>query len=86
MTGSAKLEPSRLIRIPARDYFAAAAASQELARAVNDKAHERIGGLQNIAAEQRQAKVTMIGPATDACIVRAGTGRSSHGRPRPLSG
>ena len=66
-SGGRAAEPSRLIRIAARDYFAAAAASQELARAVNEKARERIGGLQDLAAKRR-AKVTMIGNRWDpAC-------------------
>ena len=42
-------EPSRVIRIDARFYYAAAAASPELARKVGDLARERIGGLQTLA-------------------------------------
>ena len=41
-------EPSRVLKVDARFYYAAAAASPELARTVGDLARERIGGLQGI--------------------------------------
>ena len=59
-------EPSRVVRIPARHYYAAAEASPQLAQTVNALARERIGGLQGIAAEQRRPQVTMLGHRWDA--------------------
>ena len=62
-------EPSRVLRVDARQYYTIAAAAPDLARAVGALGRERIGGLQNIAAEARDAKVTMIGHRWDtACL------------------
>jgi thioredoxin reductase (NADPH) len=67
--GGRAAEPSRVLRVDARQYYAAAAASPEMARTVGDLARERIGGLQGIAAEPRRAQVTMVGHRWDtACV------------------
>jgi thioredoxin reductase (NADPH) len=55
-------EPSRVMRVELRQYYAVAAASPELAEKVGALARERIGGLQGIAAEPPKARVTMYGP------------------------
>ena len=44
-------EPSRVMRIDAQQYYSVAAQSPDVAVKVNANARERIGGLQNIAAE-----------------------------------
>jgi thioredoxin reductase (NADPH) len=62
-------EASRILRVDARSYYAAAAASPEFAKAVGDLARERIGGLQGIAAEPRKARVVLVGTRWDtACL------------------
>ena len=60
------LEPSRVIRIEARDYHALAAAAPDVAAKVGALARERIGGLAGIAAETPRPRVTMIGHRWDA--------------------
>ena len=55
-------EPSRVMRVELRQYYAVAAASPELATKVGALARERIGGLQGITAEPPKARVTMYGP------------------------
>lgn len=61
-------EPSRLIRIDARQYFAIAAVSPEVFNKVSALARERIGGMQGISAEQPKPMVTMFGDRWDpAC-------------------
>jgi thioredoxin reductase (NADPH) len=61
-------EPSRLIRIEARQYFAIAAAAPEVFMKVGALARERIGGMQGISAEQPKPLVTMFGERWDpAC-------------------
>ena len=61
-------EPSRVIRVEARQYYAIAAASPEVSEKIGALARERIGGLQGIAAEPPKARVTMFGPRWDtAC-------------------
>ena len=64
-SGARASEPSRVMRISARQYYDAAAGCPELAKAVGELARERIGGLQGIAAEPRRAQVTMIGNRWD---------------------
>ncbi len=62
-------EPSRVLKVDARHYYAAAGESSELARSVGDLARERIGGLQGIAAEPRKARVLLVGKRWDgACL------------------
>jgi thioredoxin reductase (NADPH) len=61
-------EPSRVMRIEARQYYAIAAASPEVSEKIGALARERIGGLQGIAAEPPKARVTIFGPRWDtAC-------------------
>src|SRR6185295_10701761 len=43
-------EPSRVMRVEARQYYAIAAASPEISMKIGALARERIGGLQGIAA------------------------------------
>ena len=59
-------EPSRVMRVEARQYYAIAAASPEVSVKVGALARERIGGLQGIAAEPPKARVTMFGPRWDS--------------------
>jgi thioredoxin reductase (NADPH) len=58
-------EPSRVMRVDPREYYALAAASPEIATKVGGLARERIGGLQGIAAEPPKPRVTMIGHRWD---------------------
>ena len=61
-------EPSRLMRVEARQYFAIAAASPEISLKVSALARERIGGMQGISAEAPKPLVTMFGHRWDpAC-------------------
>ena len=48
-------EPSRVMRVEARQYYAIAAASPEISVKIGALARERIGGLQGIAAEPPKA-------------------------------
>src|SRR3974390_26252 len=54
-------EPSRLMRIEARQYFAIAAVAPEVFTKVGELARERIGGMQSISAEQPQPLGPMFG-------------------------
>ncbi len=58
-------EPSRVMRVEARQYYAIAAASPEISVKIGALARERIGGLQGIAAEAPKARITMYGPRWD---------------------
>ena len=56
-------EPSRVMRVEARQYYIIAANSPEVAVKVGALARERIGGLQGIvAADPPKARVTLFGP------------------------
>ena len=58
--------------LDARPYYAIATSSPELARSMDEQARERIGGLQKIAAEPRNAQVMLLGNRWDeACLVCA---------------
>jgi len=59
-------EPSRVMRVEAREYFAVASASPEISLKVGALARERIGGMQGISAEVPKPRVTMIGHRWDA--------------------
>ena len=59
-------EPSRVMRVEARQYYAIGAASPELLMKVGALARERLGGLQGIAAEPPKARVTLVGHRWDA--------------------
>jgi thioredoxin reductase (NADPH) len=61
-------EPSRVMRVEIREYYAIAAASPEIAMKVAALARERIGGMQGIEAEAPKPRVTMVGHRwDDAC-------------------
>lgn len=61
-------EPSRVMRVDPRQYYAVAAALPEISVKVGMLARERIGGLQGIAAEPPTPRVTMVGHRWDtAC-------------------
>jgi len=59
-------EPSRVIRIEPKDYYAAAAASPAISVKVGALALERIGGLKGIAAEPPKPRVTILGSRWDS--------------------
>ncbi|HEY2782021.1 MAG TPA: FAD-dependent oxidoreductase [Steroidobacteraceae bacterium] len=59
-------EPSRVMRVEARQYYIIAANSSDIAVKMGALARERIGGLQGIvAAEPPKARVTLFGPRWD---------------------
>ena len=61
-------EPSRVVRVEARQYYALAARWPEIAESVGALARERIGGLQGLAAETPKVKATILGHRYDvAC-------------------
>ena len=61
-------EPSRVMRVEPRHYYAIAAAAPEIAVKLGELARERIGGLQGFAAEAPKARLTLFGPQWDvAC-------------------
>jgi thioredoxin reductase (NADPH) len=59
-------EPSRVMRVEARQYFAIAAVSPEISLKVSALARERIGGMQGISAEPPKPLVTMFGHRWDS--------------------
>jgi thioredoxin reductase (NADPH) len=58
-------EPSRVMRVEPRHYYALAASSPEFATKMGALARERLGGLQAIAAEPPKPRLTMIGHRSD---------------------
>jgi thioredoxin reductase (NADPH) len=61
-------EPTRLMRVEARQYFAIAAVAPEVFTKVSALARERIGGMQGYSAEPPKPLVTMFGQRWDpAC-------------------
>jgi len=61
-------EPSRVLRVDPKQYYAVAAASPEVPVKVGTLARERIGGLQGIAADPPKPRVIMVGHRWDtAC-------------------
>ena len=58
-------EPSRVMRLEARQYYALAAASPEISVQVGTLARERLGGLQGLAAKPPAPQVTVIGHRWD---------------------
>jgi len=58
-------QPSRVLRVDPREYYAVAAESPEVSAKVGALALERIGGLQGIAAEPPKPRVTMVGNRWD---------------------
>jgi thioredoxin reductase (NADPH) len=62
-------EPTRVLKVEARPYYAVAGSSPELAKMMDEQARERIGGLQKIAAEPPTAQVILLGNRWDgACL------------------
>jgi thioredoxin reductase (NADPH) len=59
-------EQSRVLKVDARPYYAIAACSPELAKAMEEMARDRIGGLQKLAAEPHNAQVALFGSRWDA--------------------
>ncbi len=59
-------EPSRVMRIEARQYYTTAAASPELSMKIGALARERLGGLQGITAEAPKPRATVVGHRWDA--------------------
>jgi thioredoxin reductase (NADPH) len=55
-------EPSRVLRVEPKEYYALAAAAPSIAANVGALARERIGGLQGLAAEPPKPRATMYGP------------------------
>src|ERR1043166_9164146 len=64
--GYRAVEPSRVMRIEAQQYYSIASASPEFATKIGALARERLGGLQGIAAEPPAARVTLVGHRWDA--------------------
>jgi thioredoxin reductase (NADPH) len=64
--GGRAVEPSRVMRIEPRQYYELAAACPSLAEQVNEKARERMGGLQGLATEAPTAKMVLLGHRWDA--------------------
>jgi len=61
-------EPSRVMRVETRQYYAIAAAAPEISLKVGALARERLGGLQGIAAKPPKARLTLVGHRWDnAC-------------------
>jgi hypothetical protein len=68
-------EPSRVIRLEARLYYGIAAASPDIVRRMGELAAERIGGLQDIAAEActvkaRRSWASDVTPTAWSCMPR----------------
>ena len=69
---SRALEPTRVLRLDARHYYALAAEAPEIAKAVRESAEYRTSGpkgLKSIVAERRKPQVTMIGHRYDPSCV-----------------
>jgi thioredoxin reductase (NADPH) len=61
-------EPSRVMRVELREYFAIASAAPEISMKVTALARERIGGMQGISSEAPKPRVTIVGHRWDnAC-------------------
>jgi thioredoxin reductase (NADPH) len=57
------------MRVAPSEYYAIRGGSQEVATKVGALARERIGGLQSIAAESPEARVSMLGHRWDAACI-----------------
>ncbi len=66
IAGYRAAEPSRVLRVDPKQYYAMAAAAPEFSVKVGSLALDRIGGLQDIAADPPKARVTMVGHRWDA--------------------
>ena len=58
-------EPSRVLRLDARQYYSLAAAASDFALKMGALARERIGGLQKISEEPPKARVIIVGHRWD---------------------
>jgi thioredoxin reductase (NADPH) len=58
--------PSRVLKVEAPSYYDIAASSPDLVKTMDELAKDRIGGLQKLAAEPRNAQVTMVGSRWDS--------------------
>src|SRR5436190_7556514 len=65
--GYRAVEPSRVLRIEAHDYYATAAKTPDVAVKVGEIARSRIGGLQHITSEPAPPRATVIGAHYDRC-------------------
>ena len=63
--GYRAVEPSRVMRVEVEDYYAAVAATPDLAVKVGEIARGRIGGLQNIVAEPSPPRAVVVGAQYD---------------------
>jgi thioredoxin reductase (NADPH) len=63
-------EPSRLMRVGIREYYAIASACPEISMKVGALARERIGGMQGILAEAPKARATIVGQRWDAACAQ----------------
>jgi thioredoxin reductase (NADPH) len=63
--GYRAVQPTRVMRVEARDYYMLAAAAPELATAMGALARERLGGLQTITAEPPKARAVLVGHRWD---------------------
>lgn len=64
-SGFRAAEATRLMRVDARHYYTAAAASPEVAIKIGALARERVGGLQGLAAQAPKPRVTLVGHRFD---------------------
>ena len=78
-SGYRAVEPSRVMQIEAHDYYAIAAAAPEVAVKVGALARERIGGLQDIAAEPPQPRAYLLGAPLGPVLLRS----AALPRPQP---
>ena len=66
--GYRAVEPSRVMRVEPREYYAIAASAPEIAVRMGALARERISGLQGITADPPKTRVTILGHRWDpAC-------------------
>jgi thioredoxin reductase (NADPH) len=64
--GYRALEPSRVMRVDARDYYFLAATAPQVAQAMGALARERLGGLQSITAEAPAPRVVIVSQRWDS--------------------
>jgi thioredoxin reductase (NADPH) len=63
------VEPSRVLRVEARQYYLCAEQAPEFAQTIRGLAKERIGGLQTLAAQPKKSRVVLLGDRLEsACL------------------